>query len=90
MALCYNQAVSTAKDLVIERGGKITLPDEVLSRYGLTDDAPLRMIETRNGILLVPMTDGPMSESLISELQEWQGLGAESLALFTFDEDDLP
>ena len=73
-----------SQNLVIENG-KITLLKDVLGRYRLEDDTPLRMIETRNGILLIPLTDEPMSESLRAEIDEWQALGAESFELFPYE-----
>jgi bifunctional DNA-binding transcriptional regulator/antitoxin component of YhaV-PrlF toxin-antitoxin module len=74
--------MATSENLIIEDGGKITLPETVRNRYGLAQDTPLRIIETRNGILLVPLTGEPMSESLRTELEEWQATGAGSLELF--------
>jgi bifunctional DNA-binding transcriptional regulator/antitoxin component of YhaV-PrlF toxin-antitoxin module len=73
------------ESLTIE-GGKITLPDDVLSKYGLTDHTPVRLIETRTGILIVPLTDEPMNEALAAEIEQWQAAGAESLAMFPYDE----
>lgn len=67
--------------------GKITLPKDVVGRYRLADDTPLRMIETRNGILLIPLTDEPMSPSLCAEIEEWQALGTESFELFPYESD---
>ena len=78
--------MSTSENLVVEDGGKITLPEAVREHYGLAEDTPLRIIETRSGILLVPMTPEPMSEDLRSELEEWQALGAESLEPFPYEE----
>lgn len=78
--------MSTSEDLIIEDGGKITLPEAVREHYGLAEDTPLRVIETRSGILLVPLTAEPMSEDLRSELDEWQALGSESLELFPYEE----
>lgn len=71
---------------MVEDGGKITLPETVRDRYGLAEDTPLRIIETRIGILLVPLTSEPMKEDLRSELEEWQALGAESLELFPYED----
>ena len=76
-----------AQNLTLENGGKITLPDDLLNRYGLSEDTPIRIIETRSGILLVPLTDEPMSESLKAELEEWQSLGAESLEMFPYEDE---
>lgn len=76
-----------SQDLVIE-DGKITLPKEVVGRYRLDDDTTLRMIETRNGILLVPLNNEPMSPSLRAEIEEWQAVGAESFELFPYESDE--
>jgi bifunctional DNA-binding transcriptional regulator/antitoxin component of YhaV-PrlF toxin-antitoxin module len=78
--------MSTSENLIVEDGGKITLPESVREHYGLAEDTPLRVIETRSGILLVPLTSEPMSEDLRSELDEWQALGSESLELFPYEE----
>ena len=78
--------MSTSENLIVEDGGKITLPETVREHYGLAEDTPLRVIETRGGILLVPLTAEPMSEGLRAELEEWQTLGAESLELFPYEE----
>ena len=75
-----------SSSLHVEEGGKISLPEDVRERYGLAPDTPLRIIETRNGILLVPLTDEPMSEELRGELEEWQALGAASLEMFPYED----
>lgn len=72
--------------LIIEDGGKISLPGEIRERYGLTPDTPLRIVETRGGILLVPLTGEPMSAELARELDEWQALGSDSFAMFPYEE----
>jgi bifunctional DNA-binding transcriptional regulator/antitoxin component of YhaV-PrlF toxin-antitoxin module len=72
--------------LLIEAGGRITIPEALRSRYGFEPNTPVRVIETQSGILLVPLTDAPMSEGLKAELAEWQSLGAEALAMFPFEE----
>ncbi|MDX6403160.1 MAG: hypothetical protein QOH70_615 [Blastocatellia bacterium] len=74
-----------SQNLVIENG-KITLPDDVCDRYRLNEETPLRMIETRNGILLVPLTNEPMSADLRDELEAWQELGAEGFGMFPYEE----
>ena len=73
--------------MTIGRGGEVTLPDEVQERYGLRPEVSVRLIETRSGLLLVPLTDAPMSAELEQELQEWQALGAASWAQFPYEED---
>ncbi len=72
----------------MEDGGKITLPETVRDRYRLAPDTPLRIIETRNGILLVPLTNEPMNEELRAELEEWQSLGDETLGLFPYEDSE--
>ena len=79
--------MSTSETLTIEHGGKITLPNDLRDRYGLADDTPLRIIETRNGILLVPLTNEPMNEALTAELEEWQSLTTASFELFPYEDD---
>lgn len=79
--------MATSENLIVEDGGKITLPAPVRDRYGLAQDTPLRVIETRNGILLVPLTDEPMNEALAAELNDWQSLGVESLEMFPYEDE---
>lgn len=78
--------MNEAANLTVERDGKITLPASLRGRYGLAEDTSLRVIETRNGILLVPLSDAPMSAEFSAELDEWQMLGAESLKMFSYEE----
>jgi len=59
-------------NLTITPGGQITLPGDLRARYGLTPEMPLRIIETRSGILLIPLRDAPMEAALQQELAEWQ------------------
>jgi hypothetical protein len=66
--------------------GKIALPNDVLSKYGLADHTPVRIIETHTGILIVPLTDEPMNKALAAELEQWQALGAESRSMFPYNE----
>jgi bifunctional DNA-binding transcriptional regulator/antitoxin component of YhaV-PrlF toxin-antitoxin module len=75
------------ENIILEDEGKITLPDDVRSRYGLSGHTPIRIIETRTGILLVPLSNEPMSQALASELEDWQALGQDSLSMFPYDED---
>lgn len=74
-----------SQKLVIENG-KITLPEDVLDRYQLDEETPLRIVETRHGILLVPLTDEPMTADLRGELEAWQELGAESFGMLPYEE----
>jgi len=36
---------------------------------------------------LIPLTDEPMSEALKAEIEEWQTLGAESMEMFPFEDE---
>ena len=72
--------------LLIEAGGKVTIPEALRSRYGFEPNTAVRVVETQSGILLVPLTDAPMSDGLKAELAAWQSLGADALALFPFEE----
>ena len=74
-------------DLTVSPGGQITLPRELLDRYRLNGGTAVRIVETRSGILLVPLTGQPMSQELASELAEWQSLASSSWDLFPYDED---
>ena len=58
--------------VTVREGGHIALPDGVRARYGLTPGTLIRLVETRDGLLLVPLTDETMSEELARELKEWQ------------------
>jgi bifunctional DNA-binding transcriptional regulator/antitoxin component of YhaV-PrlF toxin-antitoxin module len=63
----------------VGENGEIPLPGEVRSHYGLEPDRQVRIVETRSGILLVPLTGSPMSEELERELDEWQALGRDAM-----------
>ncbi|HEX7174745.1 MAG TPA: AbrB/MazE/SpoVT family DNA-binding domain-containing protein [Pyrinomonadaceae bacterium] len=78
--------MSVIEKLIVEGGGRITLPSDVLDRYGLAEETIVRIIETQKGILLIPLTDEPMGEALASELREWQAIGNESWEMFPFEE----
>ena len=69
-------------NLNVEPSGKITLPDELRRRYGFREETSVRVVETRNGVLLIPLTDAPMSPELARELEEWQSLAASSWEMF--------
>jgi bifunctional DNA-binding transcriptional regulator/antitoxin component of YhaV-PrlF toxin-antitoxin module len=66
--------------------GEIALPIELRERYGLNPDTPIRVIETRSGILLIPLTDAPMEEELAKEIAEWQSLSASTWDMFPFED----
>jgi AbrB family looped-hinge helix DNA binding protein len=70
--------------------GQVELPDEIRDRYGITPATPIRIIETRGGVLLVPLGKTPMDPDLAEELAQWQALGAQSWEMFPFDEEGEP
>ncbi len=72
----------------IGRNGQVTLPEDVQERYGLRPEVSVRLIETRSGLLLVPLTDAPMSAEMAQEIQEWQALGAASWAQFPYEDEE--
>lgn len=47
----------------------------------------VRLIETRSGLLLVPLTDAPMSVELAQEVQEWQAMSQQTWAEFPYEDD---
>jgi hypothetical protein len=51
----------------------------------LAPNTPIRVVETRSGILLVPLTGAPASQELALELSWWQALGAESWDQFAYE-----
>jgi len=76
-----------SQNILVENGA-ITLPEDVASRYQIEDSTPMRIIETRGGILLVPLTDTAMDPSLLQEVADWQVLGNETLASFPYESED--
>jgi bifunctional DNA-binding transcriptional regulator/antitoxin component of YhaV-PrlF toxin-antitoxin module len=78
-----------SRDLLVEESGKISLPEEVREHYGLKPDTPLRVVETRGGILLVPLTAEPVSEELTRELDERQALTTASLEMSPYKESEM-
>ena len=73
--------------IIVGRSGEVTLPGDVRRRYGMSPDTTLRLVETQAGLLLVPITDVPMSEALALELSLWQELGRRSLEMFPYEEE---
>jgi bifunctional DNA-binding transcriptional regulator/antitoxin component of YhaV-PrlF toxin-antitoxin module len=73
--------------LTVGPAGQIELPGELRDRYGMAPATSIRIVETRGGVLLVPLGDAPMSPELADELAEWQALGAESWEMFPFEEE---
>ena len=67
--------------------GEIAVPANLRKRHGIGADTPIRVIETRNGILLVPLSSEPMSPVLAQELAEWQALASTSWEMFDYQLD---
>jgi bifunctional DNA-binding transcriptional regulator/antitoxin component of YhaV-PrlF toxin-antitoxin module len=73
-------------NILVGADGNIAIPDDVREKYQLEPETALRLVETRNGILLVPLTDAPMSEELERELAEWQDLSLDTWQLFPYED----
>lgn len=73
--------------LTVKPNLEVNLPADVCNRYGIAPQTSLRIIETRTGILLIPLTSDPMDPELAAELQQWQQLGAASLEDFPYEEE---
>jgi bifunctional DNA-binding transcriptional regulator/antitoxin component of YhaV-PrlF toxin-antitoxin module len=73
--------------LKIGNAGEVQLPARVQERYGITPNSSVRIVETRGGILLVPLTSSSTEDSLARELEEWQALTAESWTQFPYDDE---
>jgi bifunctional DNA-binding transcriptional regulator/antitoxin component of YhaV-PrlF toxin-antitoxin module len=74
--------MKTPESTVAEYGAEMILPAAVRDRYSLKAGVSVRIIETRDGILLIPLTDDPMPEEFEQELADWQELGAEAWETF--------
>ena len=70
--------------VMVSRGGEIEIPDDLRVRYGFEPETRVRLIETRSGILLVPLTDDPMNSELAREIEAWQELGADAWTQFPY------
>lgn len=68
--------------------GEISLPGEVRDRYWIKPNTPVRILETRSGILILPLTDEPMSPELARDIADWQSLESSAWDEFAFEESD--
>ena len=73
--------------LTVGPTGEIELPDTVRERYGMMPATPVRIVETRGGILLIPMSDGPINPELADELAQWQALSTDIWDMFPYEEE---
>ena len=78
--------MNSTEVFTITENGKFTLPDAITERYHFKKETDFRIIETQNGVLLIPLTDEPMNLELKAELEDWQSLGQDSLELFEYEE----
>ena len=72
--------------VMMTKDGTVPLPLEVREKHGFTAETPIRIVETRSGVLLIPLTKAPMSEELAQELAEWQALSLSTWELFRFED----
>ena len=77
-------------NLTLGHSGEVKLPIELCDRYGFTPERAIRIVETSSGVLLVALTDEPMSQELADELAEWQSLAAESWSAFPYEDESNP
>lgn len=73
-------------NVTLTSDGKVALPQDVREKHGFKEGTPIRIVETRTGILLIPLTGEPMSEELKHELAEWQALSLSSWKDFPYTE----
>ncbi len=71
--------------MVVGERGELTLPSEIQERYGLKPDSAVRIVETRGGILLIPLAGGASPE-LAQEIADWQMLGEATWQSLGIDE----
>ncbi|MCC7290495.1 MAG: hypothetical protein IT449_00375 [Phycisphaerales bacterium] len=63
----------------------LTQPASNGSRHGIEPNKPLRILETRSGVLTIPLADEPMAEDLAREIEEWQALSTNAWDSFPFE-----
>ncbi len=69
------------KQATIGKQGELIVPEEMRARYHLEPDIPVRLVETKVGILIIPLTEPP-SDALLQELAAWQQMGLYSWEQF--------
>lgn len=70
----------------IGKHGEVSLPGEIRERYGMQPNTPVRILETRSGILIIPLSPAPMSQDLVREIEAWQSVGSQAWDMFAFEE----
>lgn len=71
--------------LTLEPNGTIKLPKKSLERYGFEEKTPIRVIETKEGVLLIPLSGQPMSDELKQEIAQWQEAASETWEDFPYE-----
>ena len=71
--------------LLLEPNGTIKLPKKSLKRYGFEEKTPIRVVETKEGVLLIPLTNQPMSDELKQEISRWQEASSETWEEFPYE-----
>ena len=74
-------------NVMMTKEGTISLPLELRDKHGFDADTPIRIVETRTGVLLIPLTKAPMSDELAQELAEWQALSLSTWNAFPYEEE---
>lgn len=75
--------------LTLEKDGKIILPEQIRRRYGFNSETVIRIIETSEGVLLMPLENEKITDELKAELEDWQNLSQESWEIFTYEAETL-
>ncbi|CUU10903.1 MAG: hypothetical protein K6U12_12115 [Armatimonadetes bacterium] len=70
------------KHAIIGKNGELIVPEEMRIRYHLEPDIPVRLVETKVGILIIPLNEPP-SEETMEELAAWQRVGLASWERFS-------
>lgn len=71
--------------ITVGKNGEVVVPPDMRVRYHLEPDIPVRLVETRVGILIVPLA-GKLSEELLQELAEWQQVGMQNWEQFPYED----
>lgn len=78
--------MSETQVLTIGKHGEIQVPDELRTRYHLAPETPVRLVETRVGILIVPLAPTQNGSELEAELAHWQDITISSWDMFPYED----
>ncbi|MEN3002367.1 MAG: AbrB/MazE/SpoVT family DNA-binding domain-containing protein [Armatimonadota bacterium] len=73
------------EQVTIGKNGELVVPPELRERYHLEPDVPVRLVETRVGILVIPLV-GTLPQGLLQELADWQQLGMRAWEQFPYED----